>query len=54
MPIPIRRGKQLSLPVEPLIHRTEMGQDKEEQFRSNILKPKKENKTQVITTAFYK
>lgn len=54
MPIAIRPGRQLSLPVESLNNRTEVGQDKEEQFRSNILKPKKINKTQVNTTAFYK
>ena len=54
MPIPIKQGKQLSLPVETLIDRTELGQDKEEQFRSNIMKPKKNKKTELNTTAFYK
>lgn len=54
MPIPIRPGRQLSLPVESLNNRTEVGEDKEEQFRSNIMKPKKNKKSQLITTAFYK
>jgi hypothetical protein len=54
MPIPIRQGKQFGLPFIPTNDRTEMGQDKEEQFRSNILKPKKQNKSQVVITAFYK
>ena len=47
-------GKQLRVPFIPTNDRTEMGQDKEEQFRSNILKPKKQNKSQVVITAFYK
>lgn len=54
MPIPIRQGKQFGLPFIPTNDRTEMGQDKEEQFRSNILKPKKNKKSQVVITAFYK
>lgn len=48
------KGERRVPSVESLNNRTEVGQDKEEQFRSNIMKPKKLNKTQVNTTAFYK
>ena len=60
MPIPIKLINRRQLRILPIsafeIHneRSELNQDKEEQFRSNILKPKPKIQSLVITTAFYK
>ena len=60
MPIPIKLINRRQLRILPIStfeinnERSELNQDKEEQFRSNILKPKPNIQSQVITTAFYK